>query len=145
MEYPSGLKIGFLKTDFLRMNSLTVYWFPITPPAWGICGLDEGGNLHLNPSIISESCRRNAFKNHALSFLKIGEGFGGPGMVGLVSVRWLKHNSGEPNEMLDEFEALVRKFIANTEGHLCPCADVSLPGDPTFTDAALRVSAGAKN
>jgi hypothetical protein len=94
------------------VNDLTVYWFPISPPAWGICGLDEGGDLHLNPSIISESCRRNAFKSRALSFLKIGEDFGGPGMVGLVSVKWLKHNSGEPTQMLDELEGVVRKFIA---------------------------------
>jgi hypothetical protein len=28
---PAGQKWDF-KTDFLRMNSLTVYWFPITPP-----------------------------------------------------------------------------------------------------------------
>ncbi|MBV8417454.1 MAG: hypothetical protein JO251_19810 [Verrucomicrobia bacterium] len=80
-----------------------------------------------------------------ISFLKIGEEFGGPGMVGLVSVKWLKRDSGEPNEMLDELEGLVREFIANTQGHLCPCADFSLPGDPTFTDAALRVSARDKN
>jgi hypothetical protein len=121
------------------------YCFPMIPPEWGICGLDEDGNLHLNPSIISESCRRTAFKSRALSFLKIGEGFGGPGMVGLVSVKWLKRNSGEPNGMLDKVEALVRKFIADTERYSCPCADVSLPGDPTFTDAALRVLAGDKN
>jgi hypothetical protein len=127
------------------VKDLTVYWLPIDPPAWGICGLDEHGNLHLNPSIISESCHRTAFKSRALSFLKIGEEFGGPGMIGLVSVKWLRHNSSEPDEMLDELEDIVRKFIANTKGHLCPCADVSLPGDPTFTDAVLRVLAGDKN
>lgn len=127
------------------MNNLTVYWFPVDPPVWGICGLDERGDLHLNPSVISEACRRTAFKSRALSFLKVGEEFGGPGMVGLVSLQWLKRDAGEPYEMLDELEGLVRKFIANTKGHLCPCADVSLPGDPTFTDAVLRVLAGDKN
>jgi hypothetical protein len=137
--------MGFLKQGFLRMNSLTVYWFPIAPPAWGICGLDEDGNLHLNPSIISESCRRNAFKSRALSFLSIGEEFGGLGMVGLASIKWLRRNSGQSLQILDELEGLVRNFIGGTEGHLCPCAHVSLPGEPAFTDALLRTLAGNKN
>jgi hypothetical protein len=64
-------------------------------------------------------------------------------MVGLVSVKCLKRDSCEPNEMFDELEGLVRKFIANTQGYLCPCADVSR--DPTFTDYTLRVLAGDKN
>jgi hypothetical protein len=127
------------------MNSLTVYWFPMTPPAWGVCALDADGDLHLSPSIVSESCRQKAFKSRALSFLKVGEEFGGPGMVGLASVKWLKRNSGEADERLDMLERVVRKFIVRTEGHLCPCADVSLPGDPAFTDAVLRVVAGDKN
>jgi hypothetical protein len=55
------------------VNSLTVYWFSIDPPAWGICGLDKDANLHLNPSIVSEACHLVAFKNRALSFLKVGE------------------------------------------------------------------------
>ena len=127
------------------MNSLTVYWFPIAPPAWGVCGLDEDDNLHLNPSIISEPCRLAAFKSRALSFLKIGEGFGGPGLVGLVPVEWLRRNSGEPDEAINQLELLVRRFIADAQGHLCECADVSLPGDPAFIDATLRALAGDKN
>jgi hypothetical protein len=127
------------------VKDLTVYWFPIAPAAWGICGLDADGNLHLNPSIISDSCHRDAFKNHALSFLKIGEEFGGPGFVGLVSVKWLRRNSGEPSKMFDELEGSVREFIANTQGYLCQCADVSLPGDPAFNDAVLRALASEKN
>jgi hypothetical protein len=127
------------------VNSLTVYWFPINPPAWGICGLNEDGSLHLNPSIISEACHHAAFKSCALSFLKIGEEFGGPGFVGLVSVKWLRRNSGESDETLNRLELLVRRFIADTQGHLCQCADVSLPGDPAFIDATLRALAGDKN
>jgi hypothetical protein len=124
---------------------LTVYWFPIEPTAWGVCGLDRAGVLHLNPNIISESCHRYAFKSRALCFLKIGDGFGCHGMVGLSSMKWLRRNSGESHQILDELEGLVRKLITGTEGHLCPCANVSLPGDPAFTDAVLRIFAGDKN
>src|SRR6516162_6795756 len=124
---------------------LTVYWFPIEPTAWGICGLDAAGELHVNPNIISESCHRYAFKSRALCFLKIGEGFGGQGLVGLASMKWLRRNSGQSDQILDELEGLVRKFIGGTEGHLCPCAHVSLSGETAFTDAVLRTLAGNKN
>ena len=63
----------------------------------------------------------------------------------LVSVKWLRRSSGEPDEAIEKLELLVRRFIADAQGHLCECADVSLPGDPAFIDATLRVLAGDKN
>jgi hypothetical protein len=114
------------------VNNLTVYWFPFAPTAWGICGLDEHGNLHLNPSIISESCRRAAFNSRALSFLKIGEEFGGPGMVGLVSMKWLKRDSGEPNDMLTNLRISCAKLLATPR---VACAHV-----PTFLYPVIRLS-----
>jgi hypothetical protein len=126
-------------------ENLTIYWLPIDPVPWGICGLDEIGELYLNPNIISQECHRKASRSRALSFLKVGEGFGGPGMVGIVSMKWLRHNSGESIDTLDELEGLARQIITTSVGHLCPCADVSQPGDPAFTDAILKTLAGNKN
>jgi hypothetical protein len=126
-------------------ENLTVYWLPIDPAPWGIYGLDEIGELYLNPNIISLQCHRKASCSRSLSFLKVGEGFGGPGIVGIVPMKWIRDNSGESIETLNELEGLVRKFIGVTEAHLCPCAHVSLPGEPAFTDAVLRTLAGNKN
>lgn len=122
---------------------MTFYYLPVSPPPSEFCGVDEQGGLYFHPGAISDALRLKALQDKVTILVRIPEG-----IVPLVSFNWAEEvlHEDEQLDILDILKGVFRGFIkAGAEAHQYPLADVSLPGDPAFTDAVLRTLAGNKN
>jgi hypothetical protein len=121
---------------------MTFYYLPISPPPSEFCGVDEQGSLYFHPCAISTQLLHKANRARATIFVRIPNG-----IVPLISFAWAEEVLDEDElGSLDILKGAFRRFIkAGAHPHHYPLADVSLPGDPAFTDAVLRTLAGDKN
>lgn len=104
--------------------------------------VDEHGTLYFNPAAISTQLLRKANRDHVAVYVRIPDG-----IVPLVSFDWAEE--AIDHDQLDRLDILQNAFrgfiLGGAKGYLYPLADVSLPGDPAFTDSVLRTLAGTKS
>jgi hypothetical protein len=124
--------------------NISFYYLPIVPPPSEFCGLDENGQFYCHPNAFDRPLLQQAKKARVVLFVRCPEG-----IVPLVPLSWIEEVFADNFEQLNSLDVLkgaFRGFIkAGAKAHHFPLADVSLPGDPPFTNAMLRTLAGNKN
>ena len=123
---------------------MTLYRLPISDPCCEFCGVDQKGNFYCHPNAFDPPLLQKAKQARVIIFVRIPDG-----IVPLVPLSWIGELFADNDEQLGYLETLrsaFRGFInAGAKSHQYPLADVSLPGEPAFTDAVLRTLAGDRN
>jgi hypothetical protein len=96
--------IHFMSTEPV----LTFFQLPITPAAFGLCALDQDGNLFFHPGLVSEDWHERARHDRVLKLVRFDQDH----LVGLAPLNWARENQLEPPDRLDLLERFLRKFIA---------------------------------
>jgi hypothetical protein len=125
----------------MKTMKMTFYYLPVSPPPSEFCGVDDQGTLYFHPGAISTELMHLADLARVTVFVRIPAG-----IVPLVSFDWAEEILNEHDlHLLDILKGAFRGFIKSAQPHHYPLADVSLPGDPAFTAALLRILAPNNN
>jgi hypothetical protein len=123
-------------------RNITFYYLSVLPAPSEFCGVDEADSMYFHPGAISEALRHKALRDRVTVFVRIPAD-----IVPLVTFSWAEEVLDEEElNSLDILKGAFRRFIkAGAQPHYYPLADVSLPGQPAFTDALLRTLSADKD